>query len=195
MKSRVIGLLDHAENYLCQLLLSAFVILLFFQVILRVFFNYGIPWSEELARFAFVWFVFLGASYAARVSAHNRVTFHLRKMPEKVRNSIECFADMFWIVFNTLMTIKSIEVIESMMEFTFYSPALDWSMAFLYMIFPISFTLTSIRIIQVNYLKLVKGVKFDDVDEPDLEQLASELKVERTPVYDEPSTISSASKG
>lgn len=160
--------LDKLENFACQLLLCLFVTLLFIQVILRVFFNYGVPWSEELSRFAFVWFVFLGASYAARLSAHNRVTFHLRLMPEKVRKLIELVGDMVWIVFNTLMTIKSIEVIESMLEFTFYSPALNWSMAYLYLIFPISFTLTSIRIIQVNYLKLVVGVTFNDVEAPDL---------------------------
>ena len=162
--------IDKLESYVCQLLLCLFVVLLFMQVILRVFFNYGIPWSEELSRFAFVWFVFLGASYATRLSAHNRVTFHLRMMPDKMRNFVELLGDIFWIAFNTLMTLKSIEVIDSMMEFTYFSPALDWSMAYLYMIFPISFTLTSLRIIQVNYLKLVSGVKFDDVDEPNLEE-------------------------
>ncbi len=157
--------LDKFESYACQALLCLFVTLLFIQVILRVVFNYGIPWSEELSRFAFVWFVFLGASYAARLSAHNRVTFHLKWLPHRVRVSVELLADMLWIVFNTLMTIKSIEVIESLMEFTFLSPALEWSMAFLYFIFPISFTLTSIRIIQVNYMKLVMGVEFHDVDD------------------------------
>lgn len=162
--------MDKLENYVCQLLLCLFVVLLFMQVVLRVVFNYGIPWSEELSRFAFVWFVFLGASYAARLSAHNRVTFHLRLMPQKLRNVVELLGDIFWIAFNTLMTFKSIEVIESMLEFTFYSPALDWSMAYLYLIFPISFTLTSLRIIQVNYMKLVCGVKFDDVDEPNLDE-------------------------
>ncbi|MBV7298267.1 TRAP transporter small permease [Enterovibrio paralichthyis] len=162
--------LDKFESYACQALLCLFVTLLFIQVILRVVFNYGIPWSEELSRFAFVWFVFLGASYAARLSAHNRVTFHLKLLPTKVRNGVEFIADLFWIAFNTLMTIKSIEVIESLMEFPFRSPALDWSMAFLYLIFPISFTLTSIRILQVNYLKLVKGVEFKDVDDIEMEQ-------------------------
>ncbi|NGN96299.1 TRAP transporter small permease [Grimontia sp. S25] len=162
--------LDKFESYACQALLCLFVTLLFIQVILRVVFNYGIPWSEELSRFAFVWFVFLGASYAARLSAHNRVTFHLKLLPEKVRNGIELIADVLWIAFNTLMTVKSIEVIESLMEFPFLSPALDWSMAFLYLIFPISFTLTSIRIVQVNYLKLVKGVKFKDVDDIEMEE-------------------------
>ncbi|QCY09534.1 TRAP transporter small permease [Pseudomonas sp. MPC6] len=175
MFKKLINLLDHAENYICQLLLCGFIILLFAQVVMRVGFNYGIHWSEELSRFAFVWFVFLGASYAARMAAHNRVTFHLRMMPEKVRNGVELFADLFWVTFNTLMTVKSIEVIESMMEFTYHSPALDWSMAYLYFIFPISFTLTSIRIVQVNYMKLVMGVKFHDVDEPDLEALEAEL--------------------
>ncbi|MBD1559284.1 TRAP transporter small permease [Vibrio sp. S9_S30] len=157
--------LDKLENYVCQFLLCLFITLLFVQVVMRVVFNYGIPWSEELSRFAFVWFVFLGSSYAARLSAHNRVTFHLKMLPATIRKAIECIGDVFWVLFNALMIFKSIEVIQSLMEFPFKSPALGWSMAFLYFIFPISFSLTIVRIIQVNYLKLVKGVEFKDVDD------------------------------
>jgi TRAP-type C4-dicarboxylate transport system permease small subunit len=57
-----------------------------------------------------------------------------------------------------------------MMEFTYTSPTLGWNMAYVYFIFPISFTLMSIRIIQVNYLKLVKGVDIRDPDKIELEE-------------------------
>jgi hypothetical protein len=43
-------------------------------------------------------------------------------------------------------------------------------MAYVYFIFPIAFTLMSIRIIQVNYLKLVKGIDIRDPDKVDLEE-------------------------
>ena len=48
-------LLDNFESYICQFLLSFFIILLFVQIIGREVFSVNISWGEELARFSFVW--------------------------------------------------------------------------------------------------------------------------------------------
>ena len=161
---------DNFESYICQLLLAFFVTLLFVQIILREIFSYTLSWGEELARFSFVWFVFFGAVVAARLAAHNRVTFQFKMFSKKTQNYIEGFADLIWLVFNGVMIWKSIFLIKSMMQFTYISPTLGWSMAYVYLIFPIAFTLMSIRIIQVNYLKLIKGVDIRDPDKVDLEE-------------------------
>ena len=161
---------DNFESYICQLLLSFFVTLLFLQIILREIFSYTLSWGEELARFSFVWFVFFGAVVAARLAAHNRVTFQFKMFSKKTQNYIEGFADLIWLIFNGVMIWKSIFLIKSMMQFTYISPTLGWSMAYVYLIFPIAFTLMSIRIIQVNYLKLIKGVDIRDPDKVDLEE-------------------------
>ncbi len=161
---------DNFESYICQLLLAFFVTLLFVQIILREIFNYTLSWGEELARFSFVWFVFFGAFVAARLAAHNRVTFQFKMFSKKTQNYIEGFADLIWLIFNGVMIWKSIFLIKSMMQFTYISPTLGWSMAYVYLIFPIAFTLMSIRIIQVNYLKLIKDVDIRDPDKVDLEE-------------------------
>ncbi len=160
---------DNIESYICQFLLSFFIILLFIQIISREVFSVNISWGEELARFSFVWFVFFGASYAARLAAHNRVTFQFRWFSKKTADYIEAFADLIWIVFNIVIIHKSIFLIRSMLEFPYISPTLGWSMAYVYLIFPISFTLMTIRIIQVNYLKIVKGVDIRDPDKIDVD--------------------------
>ena len=161
---------NNFESYVCQVLLSFFVLLLFVQIIFREVFSYTLTWGEELARFAFVWFVFFGAVVAAKLSAHNRVTFQFKMFPKKVQNYIEAFADLIWLIFNIVMIHKSVFLIKSMMQFTYTSPTLGWNMAYIYCIFPIAFTLMSIRIIQVNYLKLVKGIDIRDPDKVDLEE-------------------------
>jgi TRAP-type C4-dicarboxylate transport system permease small subunit len=43
-------------------------------------------------------------------------------------------------------------------------------MAYIYMIFPLSFTAMTIRIIQVNYLKIVKGIDIRDPDKIDMDE-------------------------
>ncbi len=144
--------------------------LLFIQICLREIFSINISWGEELARFAFVWFVFFGASYAARLAAHNRVTFQFRWLSKKTQNYIEAAADAIWIVFNIVMIYKSIFLIRSMLQYPYISPTLGWSMAYIYMIFPLSFGAMTIRIIQVNYLKIVKGIDIRDPDKIDMDE-------------------------
>lgn len=165
---------DNLESYICQFLLSFFIILLFIQILLREVFEQNISWGEELARFSFVWFVFFGASFAARLAAHNRVTFQFKMFPPKVGDYITAFSDLLWILFNIVIIYKSIMLIRSMLEFPYISPTLGWSMAYVYMIFPLSFTAMTIRIIQVNYLKLVKGI---DISDPDKVKVKEQLEM------------------
>ena len=70
--------LDKLEIYICRTLLAIFVTLLFTQIIARQVFGTSITWIEEFSVILFVWFAYFGASYAARMAAHNRVTFHIR---------------------------------------------------------------------------------------------------------------------
>jgi TRAP-type C4-dicarboxylate transport system permease small subunit len=170
VKQIINKVLDNVESYICQFLLSFFIILLFIQIISREVFGVNISWGEELARFSFVWFVFFGASYAARLAAHNRVTFQFRWFSKKTANYIVAFADLIWIVFNIVIIYKSIFLIKSMIQYPYISPTLGWSMAYVYMIFPLSFFLMTIRIIQVNYLKIVKGIDIRDPDKIEVDQ-------------------------
>jgi len=175
-----ITVLDNIEGYLCKFFLSFFVILLFFQVIMRTVFQNSLAWSEEASRFAFVWFAFLGASYAARLGAHNRVTFQFKLFPKIVGDVSQLIADGIWLVFNAIMTVKSIEVIRDMMEFPFYSPALDIPMQYIYMLFPFTFTLMSVRIIQVNILKHILKREIVDVDDisSDIEDIKRDMRID-----------------
>ena len=116
---------------------------------------------------AFVWFVFLGATYAARLAAHNRVTFQFKLFPKIVGAVSTVLADVVWIVFNCVMIYYSINVIKEGFEFPEYSPTLDWIMAYIFMIFPSAFSLMTIRIIQVNIMKYVLKIEIADVDKID----------------------------
>ncbi len=169
---RLLKVLDNFESYVCQILLSFFVIILFLQIALRVCFNYVIPWSEEISRFAFVWFVFFGAAYASRLAAHNRVMLQFKLFPKVVEDVAMIITDVIWIGFNVVMIVKSIEVIQDLTEFPFMSPALEWSMAYVYWIFPISFGLMTLRIIQVDIMKYLFKIEIKDVDSVDFEETA-----------------------
>ncbi len=178
-------IMDNLESYICQILLVFFVCLLFLQIILRMVFsafhwlsqyitffeNYPLPatlaWGEELSRFAFVWFVFFGATYAARLAAHNRVTFQFKLFPKIVGDIFTLLSDLIWVGFNCFMVYFSINVIKEGFQYPEHSPTLDWLMAYIYMIFPVAFSLMSLRIIQVNIMKHILKIEIADVDKID----------------------------
>lgn len=173
----LLSVFDNLEGYICQILLSFFVVILFLQIALRVCFNYVIPWSEEVSRFAFVWFVFFGAAYAARLAAHNRVTIQFKLFPSIVQDIAIILTDCIWIGFNLIFIKKSIEVIQDLTEFPYMSPALEWSMAYVYWIFPISFGLMTLRVIQVDVMKYIFKIDIKDVDSVDLEDVKQSVAV------------------
>ena len=185
----ILKFLDNIESYICQILLVFFVCLLFLQIMFRMVFSAidslshyftflehyplpaSLPWGEELSRFAFVWFVFFGATYAARLAAHNRVIFQFKLFPKIVGDLSLLLADLVWVAFNCAMIYYSISVIKEGFEYPEYSPTLDWIMAYIFMIFPIAFSLMTIRIIQVNIMKHILKIEIADVDKVDTGEL------------------------
>ena len=60
LKKVLLAILDNFEGYVSQVLLAFFVLILLLQIFLRQF-GHPLYWTEELARYSFVWFVFFGA--------------------------------------------------------------------------------------------------------------------------------------
>lgn len=167
-------IVDNIESYICRTLLVIFVCLLFMQIIARTFFAFSFSWVEELSVYMFVWFVFFGASYAAKMSAHNRVTFQFKFLPPRAIKYIEAFADLFWIFFNVYFVYLAIDFIFNKMNKFQSSQTLGFHLSWVYIVLPIAFTLMTIRIIQVNYKKLVLDEDIRDPDSIDLDEVKTD---------------------
>lgn len=168
------NVLNNFESYICKLLLTSFVALLFLQIVGRVFLGHIFPWTEELATYMFVWFVFFGASYAAKLGAHNRVTFQFKALSKRTVHYIEGIADLFWLFFNIYFVYLAFDFVFFRMNKFWKSQTLGVEMKYFYMILPIAFALMSVRIIQVNYDKLVKGKDIRDPDKVEVKSVFAE---------------------
>lgn len=169
-----LSVLNKIESYICRTLLAVFVCLLFLQVVVRTFFNFSFSWVEELSVYMFVWFVFFGASYAAKMDAHNRVTFQLKFLPSRAIKYVEAFADLFWIFFNLYFVYLSLDFIFNRMNRFQSSQTMGFHLSWVYIVLPIAFTLMTVRIVQVNYRKLVLGEELVDPDAIDLDEVRAE---------------------
>ena len=111
------------EAILSAICLAILVFLLSMQVILRFCFGRTLAWSEEAARFAFVWAVYFGFVLAAYADKHIRITphygFFLRKS-----NAILFLADILWTVFNVIMVYFGIVHVFEIIEFPYISQTL-----------------------------------------------------------------------
>ena len=85
-------LIDNLEEYFVVATMALMTLLVFVQVIMRYVFSSSLSWSEELARFIFLWVSWVGASYAVKERAHFRVEMfaNLRSRSEERRVGKEC---------------------------------------------------------------------------------------------------------
>ncbi|HHV53136.1 MAG TPA: TRAP transporter small permease [Synergistaceae bacterium] len=147
---------DNIEEYLLTFALGSMVIYIFIQIILRYIFNLPLAWSEELARFTFVWLIYLGASMAVKRQRHLRVDAALLMFPKRVRPFIMLIGDLLFLFF-ALVIIKETATLTYIVSFVRrqVSPALQISMGLAYLAVPVSFSLMAIRLCQ-NIIKFVQ---------------------------------------
>lgn len=82
---------DHFEEYLLVLLMSLEVIIVFAQVITRFVLKTPLAWSEEIARYMFIWLVWVGAAYATKENKNIKIDI----LSSKFTGTMKVFADIF----------------------------------------------------------------------------------------------------
>ena len=90
---------ENLESTICMILMVAFCSILFLQVVMRKVFNNSLSWSEELARYIFIWMVFIGISYGAKQMKHLKIDVFLNVFPKKIRGFIVILADVIVLTF------------------------------------------------------------------------------------------------
>ena len=87
-------------------ILMAFIIVIMFgQVLFRYIFNQSLSWSEELAKFIFVWLTFLGAAICLKERMHIGVEFLIERLPVKWKRYFELFQTVLITLFNVAMSV------------------------------------------------------------------------------------------
>lgn len=117
--------------------MSVMLVIIFAQVVTRYLFNYTPEWSEELARFLFVWVVFLGSALIMGESGHLAVQF----LPDKFKGTalgtvLDVVINVCGYVFIGLLLTQGWKM-TSIMTFQ-RAPGLDIPMSWVYVIIPVS---------------------------------------------------------
>lgn len=142
--------LDLAEQSLMVILLSFLVIVGFIQVFSRFVLKMPVDWSEELARFLFIWFCWVGYSFAVRDFYHIRITAQFRIIPDFFSKYLVVFGDIVWIAFNFFAIYGAFYYLKSILDFPFIAIITRVSMFWIFIPIPVMLMLCTLRLI-VNF--------------------------------------------
>ena len=136
---------ENLEEVLMVLLLAAFSLVMFAQVIARNIFNHGFTWAEEVCRYLFVYSGLLSAGYCIRKGLGIRVDAVYNLFPKPVKLFIDLFSKVLTIVVYAYIAYKSIGLIKST---TTISSAMQLPMKYVYAAIPLGMGLGTIRGVQ-----------------------------------------------
>ncbi|HAR52601.1 TRAP transporter small permease [Roseovarius nubinhibens] len=147
MLAKTVQAFNRFELVFSNLSLALLVVVLGLQVFFRYVLHTGLSWSEEISRFAFVWFVYISASLAAQRGTHIRVTLFIGWFPGG-RQIALLLADAIWIAFNACVVVAGILLIQRTLAYPVYSTSLFLPLAWIYSVIPLSHALMILRILQ-----------------------------------------------
>jgi TRAP-type C4-dicarboxylate transport system permease small subunit len=123
-------LINHMLNTFIAISLAFMSLLVFGNVVLRYGFNSGITWSEEMARFLFIWLVFLGAIAAMKDNQHLGVDMLLKRVPPVVRRAMQLLGAFLILYVLWLVLDGSWKM--TMLNINSHAPATNLPLAFIY---------------------------------------------------------------
>lgn len=137
--ARVLRGADFALEWTCVVLLAGTVVLTVAQVVYRYVLNDALSWSEELARWLFVWTIYLGTAVMAGQRRHMRIDFLVGRVSPGMQRRIDWFAQIVVAAACVAMVVHGWEFCSRV---TGTTGALEWQTKYLYLAVPAGALLT-----------------------------------------------------
>ncbi len=161
--SRIAGGIDRASHTLnlgAELLLWALVALTIIVTFVQVVFRYGLEsslsWSEELARYLFVWIIFIGTSVVTRRRQHIFVEVLVAQLPTALRRWTDVLSTIFSIIF--FVVFAYVGCLLMLNAWDQYSTALDIRITYVYAAAPIGAALSVVHLL-AGFFQSLSGNK------------------------------------
>jgi len=139
---------DHAEEIVLVILMACMSVIIGVQVFMRYVMKSSLSWSEEIARYMFIWLIYIGISYGVKTDRHINVDAVRRILPKKVNAIVSAISDIIFLIFSILLVVEGLKVTTKIFASGQRTPALQIPMGYIYMAVPLGFTLVTIRLLQ-----------------------------------------------
>lgn len=156
---------ENLEKYILFLLSAVMVSVVFVQVFMRYVMSNSLSWSEELARYCFIWLIYIGISYAVKHHRHIKVDAALLLFKDKTKIYFSLISNLLFLIFCVYVAIYGYSIASQLLAFGQTTPALQIPTGIVYLAPPVGMGLAGIRLIQ-NIINNVITIKnFDKTHE------------------------------
>lgn len=154
---------DKLEYSILVVLSIVTVVVVFAQVVCRMT-GQSLPWSEELARYCFIWMICIGTSYAVKLNKLTSVDVLVNLSKGNTRKLFSLFVSLMILAFSGVVVYYGTGACVKMLKFGQTSPALNIPKGYIYLAAPVGFGMAGIRAIQ-NIAQLIAGWNKEEKDE------------------------------
>ena len=151
---RVLNSISHIFEIATTILFINVLICVFLQILFRYIIKISVPWTEEGARYLFVWMVFIGSVATFAKDQNIKLTILSGKLPQKAETILEIFAYSGVIVFCIILFRGSI----LMAKLNWHLPSLTMERIYVGYLF-VSSILSCFMIIIFSVVHLVEKVR------------------------------------
>lgn len=144
---KITKIYDTLESHILVFALAFSTLLIFVQVIFRYVLNNSITWSEELARYIFIWMIWLGTSVSMKTKEHIRMDMLMNKVHGKGKIILELVSSIILLAFCIFLVKYGYDLVMSMMARGNKSVALRLPMWIVYSSLPFSQFIVALRLV------------------------------------------------
>lgn len=138
----------NGERYLLLPLYALIVSTIFIEVVRRSVLSYSSIWAEEIARYAFIYIAYIGASAAIKERAHIRIDVLLNLFSPRMKSIAFIFGDIVTLILAVLAIYMSMESVLTSLHFDSVTHGLRISQAWFLAAVPIGFSMMLFRVLQ-----------------------------------------------
>ncbi|OLO26395.1 TRAP transporter small permease protein [Alkalihalophilus pseudofirmus] len=152
---------EHLEEVFLVLFSIIMVTVIAMQVFMRYIMGSSLAWSEELARYCFIWLVYLGISYGVKKQRHIKVDVMLLLLKDRAKIVLNILANLLFLGFAIFVMFYGYDIAQKLLTWGQKSPALQIPMGLVYLATPIGMGLTAIRLVQqlIKQVKMLIGIE------------------------------------
>lgn len=156
--SKFLDVVEKIEKIVLAIAVAVMLFVMVYQVILRYIFSNSNAWSEELARYLFIFEVLIAAAIAIRKNSHLQIDVLIGRLKPRAKYIFTICSTLVGIVFLCFLLLYSIQLVKT--GGTNISVGLQIPMSVPYASVPIGVVLmilTSIEVVLKNIDMLRKG--------------------------------------
>lgn len=151
---------ENCERWLLLAFYSMIVVTIGTEVIRRFALSYSSTWAEEIARYAFIYLVWIGTAAAVRDRGHIRIDVIMQFLGNRGKAVVYVLGDFIMLFVAVLALYYSFETLSISMKFQSVTHGLGIAQAWFLAAVPFGFCLVGVRLVQSivrDFRNLISG--------------------------------------